>query len=149
MATKGARQQRILELLTHNRIDSQEQLQDLLLAEGLSCSQTTLSRDLRELGIVKGETGYGAPRGAPGRDGLTRLARELGAELAASDAGGSIAVLRPAGADAGRLARAIEEAGLPQVVAALASDGRVLVVTRTPADARRLAAALRPRRSPR
>ena len=52
MADKRGRQQRILELLAHNRIQSHEQLQDLLLAEDMACSQTTLSRDLRELGVV-------------------------------------------------------------------------------------------------
>jgi transcriptional regulator of arginine metabolism len=142
VAGKRARQQRIVELLAHNQIESQEQLQGLLLAEDLACSQTTLSRDLQELGVVKGTDGYHAPGGAFGENTLARLARELAPRLRAAEAGGSIAVLRPRESDAGALARAIDTAGLPQVIAGLACDGMVIVLTRTPADARRLASAL-------
>ncbi len=142
MAGKRARQQRIVELLVHNRIESQEQLQALLLAEDLACSQTTLSRDLQELGVIKGADGYRAPNGEFAEDSLARLARELAPRLRAADAGGSTAVLRPRDGDAAALARAIDASGLPQVIASVACDGLVLVLTRTPADARRLATAL-------
>jgi transcriptional regulator of arginine metabolism len=149
VAGKRARQQRIVELLAHNQIESQEQLQGLLLAEDLACSQTTLSRDLQELGVVKSADGYRAPGGAFGENALARLVRELAPRLRSADAGGSIVVLRPLESDAASLARAIETAGLPQVIASVACDGVVLVVTRTPADARRLASALGGRRQSR
>jgi len=142
VAGKRARQQRIVELLAHNRIESQEQLQALLLAEDLACSQTTLSRDLQELGVIKSTDGYRAPNGGFAEDSLARLARELAPRLRAADAGGSTAVLRPRDGDAAVLARAIDASSLPQVIASVACDGLVLVLTRTPADARRLAAAL-------
>ena len=142
MAGKRGRQQRIVELLAHNRIESQEQIQGLLLAEDLACSQTTLSRDLQELGVVKGADGYRTPSGGFGENTLARLARELAPRLRAAEAGGNIAVLRPRESDASSLARAIDTAGLPQVIAGVACDGVVLVVTHTPADARRLASAL-------
>jgi len=142
VAGKRGRQQRIVELLAHNRIESQEQIQGLLLAEDLACSQTTLSRDLQELGVVKGADGYRTPSGGFGENTLARLARELAPRLRAVEAGGNIAVLRPRESDASSLARAIDTAGLPQVIAGVACDGVVLVVTRTPADARRLASAL-------
>jgi len=93
VAGKRGRQQRIVELLAHNRIESQEQLQGLLLVESLACSQTTLSRDLRELGVVKGDDGYRAPGGAFGEDTLARLIREIAPRLRSADASGSIAVL--------------------------------------------------------
>ncbi|HEY5624703.1 MAG TPA: arginine repressor [Gammaproteobacteria bacterium] len=147
MAGKRERQQRIVEILAHNQIENQEQIQQLLLAEGLVCSQTTLSRDLRELGVIKSEDGYRVPDGVVGENALARLARELAPRLRAADAGGSIAVLRPRESDASALARAIDTAGLPQVVASVACDGVILVVARTPADARRLASALAGRRS--
>jgi len=142
VAGKRARQQRIVELLSHNRIESQEQLQALLLAEDLTCSQTTLSRDLQDLGVIKGADGYRAPGGVFAEDSLVRLARALAPRLRAADAGGSTVVLRPQASDATSLARAIDAAGLPQVIASLACDGVVLVLTRAPAAARRLAAAL-------
>jgi transcriptional regulator of arginine metabolism len=142
VARKRERQQRIVELLAHNRIESQEQLQGLLLVEDLACSQTTLSRDLRDLGVVKGEDGYRAPSGAFGEDALARLIREIAPRLRSADASGSIAVLRPRESDAAAIARAIDAAGLPQVVAGIACDGLALVLTHTPADARRFASAI-------
>jgi len=147
VAAKRARQQRIVGILAHNQIENQEQIQQLLLAEGLVCSQTTLSRDLQELGVIKSEDGYRVPGGVVGENALAQLARELAPRLLGADAGGSIAVLRPRENDASALARAIDTAGLPQVIASVACDGVVLVVARKPADARRLASALAGRRS--
>jgi len=151
VAGKRERQRRIVELLAHNRIENQEQLQGLLLVEDLACSQTTLSRDLRDLGVVKGVDGYRAPGGAFAEDSLARLVRDLAPRLRSADAGGSVAVLRPRESDAASIARAFDAAALPQVIAGVACDGVVLVLTRTPADARQLASALggRHRRRPR
>jgi len=146
MAGKAERQQRIRELVERNQIDSQEQLQDLLLAEDLACSQTTLSRDLRELGLVKdSRRGYRIPPGsAVAPDALERLAREIAPRLVSADAGGSVAVLRAA-TGAAAVAAALDRAALPAVVAAVPCGEVVLVVTRSPADARHLASALRGR----
>ena len=51
--TKGARQQRIIELLETGQVRSQTELADRLTADGLSVTQATLSRDLVELDAVK------------------------------------------------------------------------------------------------
>ncbi|MCA9290006.1 MAG: hypothetical protein KDA25_02695, partial [Phycisphaerales bacterium] len=58
MTSRDARRRRIVELVGRNRIDSQEQLLDLLAAESITTTQATLSRDLRSLGVVKGADGY-------------------------------------------------------------------------------------------
>jgi transcriptional regulator of arginine metabolism len=148
MASKAERQRRILELVERNLIDSQDQLQDLLLAEDLACSQTTLSRDLRELGLLKdSRRGYRVPAGsAAAPDALARLAHDIAPRLVSADAGGSVAVLRTA-TGAALVATAVDGARLPAVVAAVPCGDIVLVVMRSPADARHLAAALRDRRS--
>ncbi len=64
MADKRQRQQRIREILARNEIHSQDQLQDLLSAESIRTTQATLSRDMRELGAVKGSGGYTLPNTA-------------------------------------------------------------------------------------
>ncbi len=146
MASRAERRRRILEIVAHNQIDSQEQLQALLAADGLECSQTTLSRDLRHLGLVKQAGAYRAP---PDREvapaALEHLASDLAPRLRAVDAGASIVVLRTAGDPAG-VAERIDRAAIPAIVAAVACGEIVLVVTRSPADARHVAAALQPRR---
>jgi transcriptional regulator of arginine metabolism len=47
MMTRQQRRELILELVSRNQIESQEQLQELLLVEGVQTTQATISRDLR------------------------------------------------------------------------------------------------------
>ena len=56
---KNKRQQKILELIDAFDIDTQEMMIDLLRKEGINATQTTISRDIRELKLVKGMTGKG------------------------------------------------------------------------------------------
>ena len=134
---KRERQDHILELLERNRIDSQEQLLDLLAAEDVVTAQSTLSRDLRELGVVKGPDGYlPPPPGAAGSSRLETIARDLGARVRSIDAGGTTAVFRTEHPDdATALARRLDAGELPRVLAAVACDRTVLVVTRSRTDA--------------
>ena len=59
--SKLSRQKTILELLDEGPIASQEELQKLLHRRGLDAGQATLSRDIRELGLVKSAGGYSLP----------------------------------------------------------------------------------------
>ena len=61
MTTKARRRHKILELLERQRIRSQEELRRLLHGAGFDTTQTTLSRDLRDLGVSKGPGGYVLP----------------------------------------------------------------------------------------
>ena len=76
--TKTSRQQRIVQLLTHEEVSSQSQLAQLLTAEGIEVTQATLSRDLVELQAekVRGSAGSLVYRLPP--EGGT--ARPVGAE---------------------------------------------------------------------
>lgn len=58
MTSRRARQARILRLLARGPVPSHEALRQLLAGEGIEATQATLSRDLREIGAVKGGTGY-------------------------------------------------------------------------------------------
>ena len=51
--TKDGRQKLILELISRQPVETQQQLQELLEENGVRCTQATLSRDLRTLGLVK------------------------------------------------------------------------------------------------
>ena len=59
------RRQAIRELIGESPVRSQKDLARLLRARGLAATQPTLSRDIRELGLVKGADGYAAPEAAP------------------------------------------------------------------------------------
>ena len=66
MRSRTRRHQRILDLIADYAIPSQQQLQELLAAQGVEVTQATLSRDLRTLGVVKGPNGYALPEAPAG-----------------------------------------------------------------------------------
>ncbi len=59
---KNARQAKIIELIEQNAIDKQDELMQLLHQSGFEVTQATISRDIRELHLVKTTTGDGAYR---------------------------------------------------------------------------------------
>lgn len=142
---KAQRQAQIVELIQRNRIDSQDQLVDLMEAEGLTTTQSTLSRDLRELGVIKGAEGYRLSDAGRGhREALRALASRLRGRFASVDVGGNIVVLRCEQADAAAaLAGEIERARLHPVVGAVAAGVTVLVIARGPGHAHDVGRALR------
>ena len=134
--SKTARHRRIVELLETRRVHSQGELAALLGTDGLKVTQTTLSRDLDELGAVRIRDGGGdlvyavpaeggdpTPRVAPvdGEAGgrLSRLAAEL---LVSADASANLVVLRTPPGAAQLLASALDRAALADVVGTIAGD---------------------------
>jgi transcriptional regulator of arginine metabolism len=149
---KAARHARIVSLVAGHPVRSHAELAALLEAEGVHVTQTTLSRDLDELGAVKlrtpdgGLPAYVIPEdGAPWTARRTddappqRLARLVGELLTSTDASANLVVLRTPPGAAQFLASAIDRAGLPDVLGTIAGDDTILVVARTPAGGNALA----------
>jgi transcriptional regulator of arginine metabolism len=144
--TKGARQQRIIDLLAKHQVRSQTELADLLADAGVTVTQATLSRDLVELDAVKvrvasGALVYAVP--AEGGDRTPRavtesaasegrLARLLGELLTSADASANLALLRTPPGAAQFLASAFDRAGLDDILGTIAGDDTVLVISRRP-----------------
>ena len=133
-ASKTQRQHRITRLLESHAVTSQGQLVELLSAEGLEATQTTVSRDLEELGALKvrvpgGETVYALPelpvRQVAPEDHLRRVLGEWVAEVAHS---GNLVVLRTPPGSAHVVGSALDRSGFPGVVGTVAGDDTVLVV---------------------
>jgi transcriptional regulator of arginine metabolism len=132
--TKNQRQHRIAKLLESQPVTSQAQLVALLGAEGVEATQTTVSRDLEDLGAVKvrlpgGDTAYALPelptqQLAP-EDHLRRVLGEWVVEVAYS---GSLVVLRTPPGSAHVVGSALDRSGLEGVVGTVAGDDTVLVV---------------------
>ncbi len=161
--TRRARHQRIADLLGRHQVRSQAALAELLVAEGFSVTQATLSRDLDELGAMRirdndgaliyalrSEGGDGAPRPATESGELeTRLRRLLGELLVTAEGSANLVVLRTPPGAAQFLASALDHAGRHGVTAGvmgtIAGDDTVLVICRDPLGgpelARRLSAA--------
>lgn len=142
------RRELLLELIAAQPVHSQAELRDLLAARGTEVTQTTLSRDLRELGVVKGPGGYASPEAAQGvavaTGGGTALERALAQWLRRATAAQNQVVLitPPGGAQA--LGLALDRARIPGVVGTLAGDDTVLVVCTDSRRAARLVTELAP-----
>ena len=132
--TKNQRQHRITKLLEDQPVTSQAQLVALLADQGVEATQTTVSRDLDDLGAVKvrlpgGETAYALPE-LPARQiapeaHLRRVRGEWGVEVAHS---ANIVVLRTPPGSAHVVGSALDRSGLEEVVGTVAGDDTVLVV---------------------
>jgi transcriptional regulator of arginine metabolism len=131
---KPQRQHRILRLLETHAVTNQAQLVELLAAEEVEATQTTVSRDLEEIGAVKvrvpgGETVYALPelpvRQVAPEDHLRRVLGEWVVEVARS---GNLVVLRTPPGSAHVVGSALDRSGLDGVIGTVAGDDTVLVV---------------------
>ena len=128
--SKAARQKAILELLHRGRVESQEELQGFLAKRGFEAGQATLSRDIRELGLVKTTDGYAAARGAtvvePVLPSVSRLVREFVVDVRLAQ---NLIVLKTSVGSAQPVAAAVDAEDWPEVVGTLAGDDTILVIS--------------------
>jgi transcriptional regulator of arginine metabolism len=144
--TKGARQQKIVDVLATHQVRSQTELAELLAEAGVAVTQATLSRDLVELDAVKIRTGSGSlvyavpaeggdrrPRTAQESSASgARLARLAGELLVSADHSGNLVVLRTPPGAAQLLASALDKTELVGVLGTIAGDDTVLVIGQDP-----------------
>ena len=133
-ATKPRRQRAILSLVAEERLGSQEEIRSRLRALGLDATQSTISRDVEELGLARVHDHQGLRYVVPGRE-LSRpvaLLRHALGEFAVSfvqGAGGLLVIGTPPGA-ANALAEAVDRTALPEIAGTVAGDNTILVVPR-------------------
>jgi transcriptional regulator of arginine metabolism len=128
--SKAARQRAILELLHRGPVESQEELQGFLARRGFEAGQATLSRDIRELGLVKTPDGYAAARGAvitePVLPSVSRLVREFVVDVRLAQ---NQLVLKTSIGSAQPVAAALDSEDWPEVVGTIAGDDTILVIS--------------------
>lgn len=138
---KSRRQGAILELIDTEPLHSQEQLRRRLLKAGFEATQATISRDIKQLGLVK-RAGHGAYQ-RPGVDAvdpdtvLSALQRAAAEFLRRIDRSQQLLVIRTGAGQAQALAMAIDRSRQPEIVGTIAGDDTILVIAK---DARRAAA---------
>ena len=131
---KHYRQSAILDLVSGQAISSQEELRQRLRARGFHATQATISRDIKELRLVKqaADGAYQKPGMPPGTHGSAEGAvrRAVAEHLRRLDQVQQLLVLRTDPGQAQPLALAIDRAELPEVVGTVAGDDTILVITR-------------------
>ncbi len=135
----------MLEILSRDPVRSQEQLRQRLFQRGFDVTQATLSRDIKELGLVK-RAADGSYQAAPA-DALSSppsdaarhtLQRALVDYLAGIQQSQQLLVLRTGPGEAQPLALAIDRARLTDVLGTIAGDDTILVIARDARSARTL-----------
>jgi transcriptional regulator of arginine metabolism len=142
--SKPERQRLIVSLVERLRLGTQQELLDALEVAGCVVTQATVSRDIRELGLVKTRDLLGGQRYvAPGRgrtleprDTLQALLRQFGRSAVAAQ---NLVVVSSEIGSAPAIARALDRLEHPDVVGTLAGDDTCLVVARDARRARELA----------
>jgi transcriptional regulator of arginine metabolism len=130
MASKRARQAAIIDIVGRKPVSSQEALSDYLRAEGLRVTQATLSRDIREIGLVKvrGRYGAGLQNGATAHpDGLRRAFKEY---VVATAASGNLLMVRTSPGSAHSVGVALDNAQWPDILGTVAGDDTIFVLLR-------------------
>ncbi|MBS1707598.1 MAG: hypothetical protein JSS65_02625 [Armatimonadetes bacterium] len=130
----GLRNQRLAavrRILAESRVSTQGDLAERLRAEGYDVTQSSVSRDLTELGVAKAGGRYVVPTGMPGL---------LGSGLVSATAcGANLVVLKTAVGTASRIGLLIDQGGHAGVVGTIAGDDTVFVATEGEAATQRLA----------
>ena len=134
---KNARQQKILELIEKYDIDTQEMLIQKLREEGFNVTQTTASRDIRQLNLVKGTTSYGAYKYiAPGShiagDGrMPVLNSAITDAVIKIEAAGNIVVVKTFSGMANAIAVCVDALAHDDIVGCVAGDDTILLVVKS------------------
>jgi transcriptional regulator of arginine metabolism len=138
---KKRRQQVILELVAAQPVASQEELRQLLEDRGFAVTQSTLSRDLRELRLARIPTTEGARYASPDSmadDHRTALEDVLPQFFESSDGVGELLVLKTIAGGAQPIAEAIDAQAYPDVLGTIGGENTILIICRSPAARDRL-----------
>ena len=142
--SKLARQKTILELVDETPVSSQEELQRLLRRRGFDAGQATLSRDIRELGLVKTVEGYALPGRENGGDAslpsVSRLVREFVTSVRAAE---NLLVTKTSVGSAQPVAAALDAEGWEEMLGSIAGDDTILIICEDKHHAERLANRIR------
>ena len=132
----------ILEILRGRPVTRQSELVDLLRQKGIDATQSSVSRDLKQLGISKLDSGYSEPDPVP-VDGDENLPLLSDFVQDIKTAGGHLTVVHTSIGAAQRVAVYLDRSGWPEIVGTVSGDDTIFVATRNNSDQRRLLAKLR------
>lgn len=137
---KNDRKKAILDIVSHYEVDTQETLQALLLERGFAVTQATVSRDIKQLSLIKtmsegGGYKYSLPRGEYSGSTKTGLSRFFADTVYAVDRAMNTVVVRCHSGMANAVCARLDGAGYPNVVGTLAGDDTIFILMRTEDDA--------------
>ena len=145
---KNDRQKKILSIIAEETVETQEQLLSLLLERGIVATQSTISRDIKQLHLVKAPAGQGKYRYAVSDHGskihvadkLQTIFRE---SIVNVDYAQNLVVIHTMSGLANGAAAALDGMEIDQLIGTLAGDDTVLIIMRDNESAAELATSIR------
>ena len=130
MVTKKARQGRILEIVRKHSVRSQEGLSSILSSENVPVTQSTLSRDIRELGLIKVRGRYQSPENIKPATPNENLRRALEQYVLSAGVSGNIVVIKTSPGNAHSVGVVLDAAQWPEVLGTVAGDDTIFVLAK-------------------
>ena len=137
---RARRREAILEILEQQPVAKQSDFVSLLNARGVEATQSSVSRDLRELGITKLADGYAqisAGNALADADVPEGFIRDI------QTAGANLTVIQTATGAAARVALSLDRSNWPEIVGTISGDDTIFVATKTAGDQKQLLSKLR------
>lgn len=130
---KTWRHKKILEAIKEQEISTQEELVEALQKAGFSVTQATISRDIKELGLVKvpGKSGVsrytvpGEPLNPRNEDRMKRLFKDA---VISMDSSENLIIIKTLPGEAQGVASTVDNAGWPEIIGTVGGDDTILVV---------------------
>ncbi|HSW38227.1 MAG TPA: arginine repressor [Acidobacteriota bacterium] len=128
MISKRLRQAKLLEIIGKHRVSSQEKLSSLFMREGVTATQATLSRDIREMGIVKVRGAYSRPIEwkPPLSDELVR--RAFHQYIMRTGVSGNIVMIKTTPGNAHSIGVLLDDAQWNEILGTVAGDDTVFIL---------------------
>jgi len=145
---KSKRQLRIHEIIRTHMVETQDELARLLKNEGIAVTQATVSRDIKELRLVKIPTGdgryrYSPPADAGGGDQEKKLHRYMVDSVVSLDYTKNLVVVKCLPGTANAVAVIIDKVQWSEVVGTVAGDDTILLIARDDSQVEGLVTKLR------
>ena len=132
---KNARQAAILAIIEHDEIETQEELAQALRQRGFQVTQATVSRDIKELKLLKVSTPRGAYKYATSGRAETslsdRFVRIFTHAVISIEYAQNIVVIKTLSGSANAASEAIDNAHFPEVLGTIAGDNTILIIARS------------------
>lgn len=142
--TREKRQAAILQILREQSVGRQTVLVELLRQKGFDATQSSVSRDLRQLGVTKLDNGYAAPGTEvddedPDQSWFGDFIRDI------QTAGAHLTVIKTAIGAAQRIAVCLDRSGWAEIIGTVSGDDTIFIATGGAAEQRRLVTRLKER----
>ena len=136
---KTKRQAMILQIIKEQEIETQEELAEVLRNKGIDVTQATVSRDVKELRLVKvltsnGRYRYGVPYEPVYGDVIGRARRSFQEYVMEIGYSQNMIILKTLSGTANAVAAAIDDVDWPEILATVAGDDTILVIVKSEED---------------